>query len=104
MEPSVVRDTHSIITATAQRDQTTASATSSTEAGMLKPPVLPQLNGGNSPASMESETTTMTPKPSVPPQPVRDHYSTSTEAVTAAVMITVGFQYVWDFIRKHSHV
>ena len=63
-------------------DQSTTSATSSTEAGMLKPPVLPLLNGDHSPASMEAETTAMTPKPSVPPQPVRDHYPASARATT----------------------
>ena len=71
---------------------------------MLNPPVLPLLNGDHRPASVDAETTAMTPKPSVPPQPVRDHYPASMEAVTAVVMITVGFQEVWDFIRKHSHV
>ena len=34
-------------------------------------------------------------------QPVRDHYPASMEAVTAVVMITVGFQDVWDFMRKN---
>jgi hypothetical protein len=48
---------------------------------MLKPPVLPLLNGDHSPASMEAETTARTPKPSVPPQPVRDHYPASARAV-----------------------
>ena len=55
-------------------DQSTTSATSSTEAGMLKPPVLPLLNGYHSPAYMKAETTATTPKPSVPPQPDRGHY------------------------------
>ncbi len=79
------------------------TSTSSAEAGMLKPPVIPLLNGDHRPASMEAETTSMTHKPSVPPQPARDHYPESTEAVTAIVMITVGFQEVWDFIRTTLH-
>ncbi len=54
---------------------------------MLKPPVLPLLNGDHRPASMEAETTAMTPKPSVPPQAVRDHYPASMAAVTAVVHV-----------------
>ena len=54
-------------------DQSTASATASTEAGVLKPSVLPLLDIDHSPAFMEAETTARMPNPSVPPQPDGDH-------------------------------
>ena len=61
-------------------DQGTASATASTEAGMLKPSVLPLLDIDHSPAYMEAETTARMPKPSVPPQPDGDHNPASPTA------------------------
>ena len=33
-------------------------------------------------------------------QPVQDHHPASMEAVTAIVMVTVGFQEVWDFMHN----
>ena len=62
-------------------DQGTASATTSTEARMINPSVLPLLVIDHSPAYMEAETTARMPKPSVPPQPDGDHNPASpTEA------------------------
>ena len=61
-------------------DQGTASATASTEAGLLNPSVLPLLDIDHSPAYMEAETTARLPKPSVPPQPDGDHNPASATA------------------------
>jgi hypothetical protein len=62
------------------RDQGTASSTASTEAGMLKPSVLPLRDIDHSPAYVEAETTARMPKPSVPPQPDGDHNPASPTA------------------------
>ena len=71
-----------------------------TTARMPKPPVPPQLVRDHYPASARAAKEGGMPKPSMPTQLDRGHNPASVEAATAVLMISIGFQQVWEFIPK----